>query len=153
MKKLFLVLTAVIAFAFAANAQDAVGVRFGGGNGYGAELSFLKGVGNTSRLEFDLGINNNADNFFHAVGMYQVSGPIVDKFNWFVGAGAQIGYCQNHGFGLALAGVLGIEFLPSSIPFEFSVDARPTFEFLLPEHCGYHGFGWGACLGIRYMLN
>ena len=40
MKKLFIVLFAVVAFGFASNAQNAIGIRFGGGNGYGAELSY-----------------------------------------------------------------------------------------------------------------
>ena len=57
MKKLFLVIAAVFAMAATANAQDnALGVRLGGGQGYGAELSFQKGLGG-NRLEIDLGMN------------------------------------------------------------------------------------------------
>ena len=39
MKKLLLVLVAVLGLSFAANAQN-IGGRFGGGKGYGAELSY-----------------------------------------------------------------------------------------------------------------
>ena len=72
MKKLFLVLVAVMGLTFAANAQDnAIGVRLGGGQGYNAEISFQKGLG-VSRLEFDLGYHNweNAGSFSLAA-LYQ----------------------------------------------------------------------------------
>ena len=65
MKKFFLVLAAVVAMGFAANAQDnAIGIRFGGGSGYGAELSYQQGLGG-NRLEVDLGLSKNTDNYFH----------------------------------------------------------------------------------------
>ena len=102
MKKFFLVLAAVVAMGFAANAQDnAIGIRFGGGSGYGAELSYQQGLGG-NRLEVDLGLSKNTDNYFHLTGMYHWVLPISGGFNWYVGPGAQLGYCSNHGLGLAL---------------------------------------------------
>ena len=94
MKKFFLVLAAVVAMGFAANAQDnAIGIRFGGGSGYGAELSYQQGLGG-NRLEVDLGLSKNTDNYFHLTGMYHWVLPISGGFNWYVGPGAQLGYCS-----------------------------------------------------------
>ena len=50
-------------------------------------------------------------------------------------------------FGIAVGGQIGIDYeLP--IPLQLSLDARPMWNFL----GAYNGFGWGACLGIRYMF-
>ncbi len=39
-------------------AKNAMGLRFGGGNGYGPEISYQRGLRNINRLEFDLGLNS-----------------------------------------------------------------------------------------------
>ena len=57
MKKLLLVLVAVMGLTFAANAQN-IGVRLGGGQGFGAELSYQQGLGGMNRLEADLGYHS-----------------------------------------------------------------------------------------------
>ena len=103
MKKITLFLVALFAFGFAANAQDALGLRFGGGSSYGAELSYQKGLG-SNRLEFDLGMRLKSEsNFFYLTGVYQWKGEITDWLGWFAGPGAKVSYCVNHGVGLALA--------------------------------------------------
>lgn len=153
MKKIFVVLVAVFALGFAANAQDAIGLRFGGGTALGAEVSFQKGLG-SNRLELDLGVSRSTDNYFNLCGIYQWKGNFVDDwFGWYAGPGVNVGYCGNHGLGLAVVGQFGIEFNFHDFPFQLTADVRPQFEFLLPEHCGYRGFGWGGALGIRYKLN
>ncbi len=153
MKKVFVLLFAVVALSFASNAQNALGVRFGAGTGTNAELSYQMGLG-SNRLELDLGWNGaKSDNSFHLAGIYQWNFNIAGDFNWFIGPGAVLGYCPNHGINLALAGQIGIEFAPSQIPFNFTLDARPSYSFLRPEGCGHNSaFGWGACLGIRYRF-
>ena len=77
MKKIFVVLVAVFALGFAANAQDAIGVRFGGGTGYDAEFSYQKALG-SNRLELDLGARLPEFNFFYLAGIYQWKGQITD---------------------------------------------------------------------------
>lgn len=154
MKKFFVLLVAVVAFGFAANAQNALGLRFGGGSGYGAEISFQKGMG-ANRLEFDLGLSNlgaNNDMEFNLAGVYQWTFGIVDNLNWYVGPGLNIDYCSNHGLGLGICGQIGIEYNIPSIPFQVSLDARPTYRLLVPENCGMGNFGWGACLAVRYTF-
>ena len=54
MKKIILAIAAVFVLSMTANAQNNLGVRIGGGQGYGAELSWQHGLG-ANRLELDLG--------------------------------------------------------------------------------------------------
>ncbi len=154
MKKFFMVLAAVVAMGFAANAQDnALGLRFGGGNGYGAELSYQKGLG-ANRLELDLGLSNNSnDNYFHLTGMYQWNWNISGGWNWYVGPGAQLGYCSNHGFGLSVGGQLGIEY-KFSIPLMISLDIRPLWNVVRPDKCAVlnRAYGLDGSLSVRYCF-
>ncbi|MCQ2275103.1 MAG: hypothetical protein MJZ86_09960 [Bacteroidales bacterium] len=152
MKKFFVLLVAIVALGFAANAQDAIGVRFGGGAGYGAELSYQKGLG-SNRLEFDLGVSNFGGNDmeFNLAGAYHWSFNIVDNLNWYVGPGLNLDYCSNHGFGLGICGQIGIEYR-FSFPLMVSIDARPTYRLLVPQGCGMGNFGWGACAAVRYCF-
>jgi hypothetical protein len=59
MKKFALILVAVFGLAFAANAQNWIGVRGAFGSSYGAELSFQHGFNANNRLELDLGWNKH----------------------------------------------------------------------------------------------
>lgn len=156
MKKLFLVIVAVFTMAATANAQDnALGVRVGGGQGYGAELSWQHGLGG-NRLELDLGWgsgDNHTD--FSLSGIYQWTGDIGSGFGWYAGVGARLcywsweaGHNSDSDIALALAGQLGIEYKFSAIPIQLSLDIRPCF-FLIPET----QFHWGdIALGIRYCF-
>ncbi|MBR3427938.1 MAG: hypothetical protein IKG95_08370 [Bacteroidales bacterium] len=153
MKKLVLIMVAVMGLAFAANAQNNLGVRVG----TGTELSWQHGIGSHNRLEFDLGLdgifNNHEWNFICLSGIYQWHWNIVDKLGWYIGPGATVGFYtwKNHTseLGAAVGGQIGIDYeLP--IPLQLSLDARPMWYLTNNE---YHtGFGWGACLGIRYMF-
>ena len=151
MKKLLLVLVAVMGLTFAANAQDAIGLRFGGGSSYGAEISFQKALGN-NRAEFDLGVNLPDFNFFYLTGVYQWTGGINDWLGWYAGPGVKASFCKNHGFGIAVAGQVGLEANFAAIPpLQFTLDVRPQYEFLLPNEC-INSFDWAIALGIRYKL-
>ncbi|MBR0073268.1 MAG: hypothetical protein IJP95_05465, partial [Bacteroidales bacterium] len=56
MKKILFIIAAVFTMTATANAQNnAFGLRLGGGQGYGAELSYQRGLGG-NRLELDLGL-------------------------------------------------------------------------------------------------
>ena len=55
MKKVFLALIAVVAIGTSTSfAQKAIGLRFGGGSAFGAEVSYQQGMG-SNRLEADFG--------------------------------------------------------------------------------------------------
>lgn len=152
MKKALLLLVAIVSFGFAANAQNALGVRLGGGQGYGAELSFQTGLFG-SRCEFDLGLNSG-DNYthFNLTGIYQWTGEIGSGFGWYAGVGASLGYWNaknvDADIALALAGQAGIEYNFNAIPIQLSLDIRPKF-YLIPST----DFHWGdVALGIRYRF-
>ncbi|MCR5193621.1 MAG: hypothetical protein K6D59_09985 [Bacteroidales bacterium] len=155
MKKLFLVIAAVFTMAATANAQDnALGVRVGGGQGYGAELSWQHGLGG-NRLEFDLGLNLD-DNFtaFSLTGVYQWTGEIFNGFGWFAGVGAKLGYWNydldgvDADIAIGLVGQAGLEYKFQAIPIQLSLDIRPCF-YIIPNT----DFHWGdIALGIRYCF-
>ena len=151
MKKIVVLFVAVFALGFAASAQDAIGLRFGGGSSYGAEISYQKGLG-SNRAEFDLGANLPDLNFFYLAGVYQWRGEITDWLSWFAGPGAKVSFCKNHGVGVAVALQAGLEANFADFPFQFTLDIRPEYEFVLPKEC-VNSFGWAAALGIRYKLN
>ena len=141
MKKAFLVLVAIIGFAFAANAQN-LGVRLGT-NG---EISYQQPLGSLNRLEVDLGVggllNWNNTHYFSLTGVYQWHWYIVDKFGWYVGPGAQASYFQSGGdnfFNVSVVGQIGLDY-EFSIPLQISLDVRPAWHFL----GNVAGFGWGV---------
>ena len=59
MKKIFLLSFALIGFAFTTQAQgiadNAIGLRLGDSDGFGAEISYQRALGEDTRLEFGLG--------------------------------------------------------------------------------------------------
>ena len=116
MKKLVLAIVAVFAMGTVSNAQiKDLGVRIGGGQGFGAELSSMWGFGG-NRLEADLGwANNDHHTALSLAGVYQWTGDIGSGFGWFAGIGARLAmWSWDHGYGnngsdfaLALLGQAG----------------------------------------------
>ena len=152
MKKLLLVLVAMMGLTFAANAQyngKAIGVRLGGGYYNGGEISYQTPVG-ANRFEINAGWANS--DFASLTGVWQWLGNIAGDFGWFAGPGANLGYCINHGFGVAAVLEGGVEWTPQSLPLQFTLDIRPSWDFLKREGCAYNGFAVGGALGIRYKL-
>lgn len=156
MKKFFLIMAAALAMAATANAQsNALGARIGGGQGYGAELSYQRGLGG-NRLEADLGLRLG-DHFtaFNLTGIYQWTGTIAGNFGWYAGVGASVGFWSwesghdsDGNIGLAIAAQAGLEYNFQAVPIQLSLDIRPKF-YLLPST----DFHWGdIALGIRYRF-
>lgn len=154
MKKLFLALVAVFALSMTANAQNNLGVRIGGGQGYNAELSWQHGLGG-NRLELDLGWHNGEHyDAFDLTGIYQWTGEIGSGFGWYAGIGANLGYFDyeigDSDVALAIAGQGGIEYKFDAIPIQLSLDIRPRF-YIIPDMDDR--FHWGdIALGIRYCF-
>ena len=150
MKKVLLIMVAVLGLGFAASAQNNLGLRLGSG----AEISWQTALGTNNRLELDLGANGlftwNAYRYFGVTGIYQWHWYLLDKFGWYVGPGAQVSLSQSEGsnyFNVALGGQIGLDYeLP--IPLQLSLDWRPMWNFLGSAH----NFDWGVCLGVRYMF-
>ena len=158
MKKLFLVAIALFSFMATSNAQEisknALGLRFGDSDGFGAEVSYQRSLNENNRLEFDLGWRSgNGFDGFKVTGLYQWVWNIDGGFNWFAGFGGGLGSYSfdNNAIDdetfLFAAGNVGIEY-NFDIPLLISLDVRPEL-----------GFGdfrndvdFDIALGIRYQF-
>jgi hypothetical protein len=163
MKKLFLLSITVLAFAFASNAQDisknALGLRLGDSDGFGAEISYQRGLGDNNRLELDLGWRDGKNyDGFKLAGLYQWVFQLDGDFNWYVGAGGGLGsfgYNDNNGndyndtFVFA-AGDIGIEY-NFDIPLQLSLDFRPEIGFG-DDTYNNNDLNFDIALGIRYRF-
>lgn len=160
MKKLILLSLIVIGFSFSANSQEiadnALGLRLGGGNGFGTEVSYQRALGGNNRLELDLGWRNGNDfGGFKLIGLYQWVWAIEGDFNWYAGLGGGLGsYSYDNDrndnnsetFAVA-AGNIGIEY-NFDIPLLISLDFRPEL--------GFGNFNddvnFDIALGVRYQF-
>ena len=160
MKNHFITTLAILGFATFSYAQNispnAIGLRLGDSDGFGAEVSYQRALGDNNRLEADLGwrTGNNYDGFKLA-GLYQWVWNIDGGFNWYAGVGGGLGSYSydlpnvnddSETFVFA-AGDVGIEY-DFDIPLLLSLDFRPEF-----------GFGdyrddldFDIALGIRYQF-
>lgn len=152
MKKLLLVLIAVVGMSFAANAQSALGIRAGGGQGFGAELSYQQALGGFNRLEFDLGYHN-VQEIAHLglIAVYQAHFNFNAKgLGWYLGIGGRADLITKPEtkFWVGAVGQAGLDYYFQSIPLQLSLDIRPCF-YLVPST----EFHWGdIALGIRYVF-
>lgn len=153
MKKLFIaiiLLTGLTNSNIAQATDKAIGIR---GLSNSAEISFQNSLSKSTRLELDLGLYGLDDrNGFILSGIHQWVFGLDKGLNWYVGLGGQLGsrwYEKNNlwqsGFGLALAGQIGIEY-NFSIPLQVSLDYRPAWYLT-------HGSTYDTvALGIRYRF-
>ncbi|MCG9972325.1 hypothetical protein [Christiangramia crocea] len=140
--------------------ENAIGLRVGGGGGYGAEVSYQRATSGNNRLEFDLGWRN--DSYYDAikiVGLYQWVWNIEGGFNWYAGVGAGLGnvdvpakyddrYPKDGLFAL-IAGDIGIEY-SFDFPLLLSLDFRPEWGF--NDYDVIDDFTPDVALGIRYQF-
>ena len=161
MKKSILITFLLVGFAFTAEAQqissNALGLRLGDGNGFGAEVSYQRALGMNNRLELDLGLrsDNNFDGFSLAA-LYQWVWLLDGNFNWYAGVGGGIAsysyntpdpqFDNNETF-IFGAGDIGIEY-NFDIPLQLSLDARPEFGFGNRNN----DLDFDIALGIRYRF-
>lgn len=158
MKKIILVVALFIGAIVSVNAQsiskNALGVRLGDSDGFGAEVSYQLGLGGNNRLEFDLGWRSGKSyDGFKLAGLYQWVMNIDGGFNWYVGAGGGLGsysfdsnQIDDETFIFA-AGDIGIEY-NFDIPLLVSLDFRPEL--------GFGNFSddvdFDIALGLRYQF-
>jgi hypothetical protein len=159
MKRIFIVL-ALIVSAILVNAQNeknAIGLRLGGGDGVGTEISFQHNLAVANRLEFDLGMLSGSQySAWGVVGLYQWVWKIDNGFNWYAGAGGRIGTwnwdnsyhgSDGGGFLLAAAGNVGIEYT-FPVRIQLGLDFRPEINLINHENA----FGNSIGLSIRYKF-
>ena len=129
MKKILLALNLIFAVSLTVKAQNisdhAIGVRIGGGNGTGGEISYQKHLNNNNRLEVDLGLASEV-NDFKVTGLYQWLWSIEEQFNWYAGVGGGIASASK--LGVYGAGVVGFEY-NFNAPIVASLDYRPELGF------------------------
>ena len=149
MKKLLAIAVALTAFVAVAAAQPrALGVRFGSPSfnpGFGAELSYQHGLGTTNFIEFDLGWSTAGIN--GTASWDYVIAEFGGGFDFYAGPGANLGLVGDYFFVGALAQV-GLEYQFGTIPFNVSLDWRPTF-YLVPETRFSPS---GVALSLRYRF-
>ncbi len=164
MKRIFLIAIAFVGSTMFMNAQDiaknALGLRIGDSDGFGAEVSYQLGLSDNNRLELDLGLRSGSDyNGFKLAGIYQWVWNIDGGFNWYAGPGAGLGsygykykedgrnYKDNQTFGF-IAGNIGIEYI-FDIPLMLSLDFRPELAFGNDYN---DDLDFDIALGIRYRF-
>ena len=168
MKKLFLSAFMLAGMAFSTQAQsiakNALGLRLGDNDGFGAEVSYQRGLGDNNRLELDLGWRDSK--YYDAVklvGLYQWVWNIEGGFNWYAGVGGGVGtfdynydgpgpfnndYDDNGTF-LLVAGDIGIEY-KFDFPLQLSLDFRPELYF--GDDYRDDNFGPDIALGARFTF-
>jgi len=159
MKKVFLSLIMLVGLAFTSQAQNisknALGVRLGNNDGFGAEISYQRGFSNKNRLELDLGLRNSNDvDAFKLAGIYQWVWNIDGGFNWYAGVGGGLGTWNNNnandnGTFIFGAGDIGIEYSFEEAPILISLDFRPEFGSV-----GYYENNYSSdiALGLRFKF-
>ena len=152
MKRIILILVAVVALGTSAMAQNNLGARLGVGYGVGAELSWQHGLGG-NRMEWDLGISSHDKwGYANLTGIYQWTWNITGGLGWYAGVGANLSILTGDysGFGLGIDGQVGLEY-NFNIPLQLSLDFRPAWHLIGKDD--YRGLGWGGLnLGIRYRF-
>ena len=158
MRKLFLLAITFIGFTALSSAQDispnAIGLRLGDSDGFGAEISYQRALGDNNRLEFDLGWRSgNTFDGFKLAGLYQWVWNIDGGFNWYAGFGGGVGSynfddndLDDETF-LFAAGDIGIEY-DFDIPLLISLDFRPELGFGTYTD----DLDFDIALGIRYQF-
>lgn len=166
MKKIVLVATMLFA-GIAVQAQEgisknAIGLRLGGNDGFGVEVSYQRKLQENNRLELDLGWRSS--NHYDAVkltGIYQWIWNIEGGFNWYAGVGGGLGswsydaywhkghYYNESDFFLFVGGQIGIEY-NFDFPLQLSADFRP--EIYLINNDFHNTFGPDFAISARYKF-
>jgi len=166
MKKVLLSAFLLLGLAFSSQAQEknAIGLRLGDNDGFGAEVSYQRKFSSDNRLELDLGWRNS--DYYDAVklaALYQWVWNIEGGFNWYAGVGGGIGtwdfndrvpnyYHGNDDSGTFLfaAGDIGIEY-NFDFPLQLSLDFRPEIYFGDDDY-RENNFGPDIALGARFRF-
>ena len=145
--------------------EHAIGLRFGGSNGLGTEVTYQHGLNEENRLQLDLGLRQNeGPSAFKLSGTYQWVEQLEGNFYWFYGFGAGVGFVDYdgsvdpllvEGFGNTLVtveGIAGIEYdlLPEfEIPLQIALDVNPNIN-LFNDY--YNDLDFDVALSIRWKF-
>ena len=158
MKKTILLMLALISSTLVMNAQhiadNAIGLRLGDSDGFGAEVSYQTSLGDNNRLEFGLGWRDGSNySAARVVGLYQWVWQLDGSFNWYAGVGgglATFNFDDNtidDETSVFIAGDIGIEY-DFGIPLLISLDFRPEIGFGKIND----DLDFDIALGLRYQF-
>lgn len=156
MKKFLIIIAMMVAMATCANAKDyntAIGVRGGLYNG----LTIKHFVKSNVAIE---GIFTTRWHGYSATGLYEIHAPAFDtqRLKWYYGVGAHVGFWDGNyvkGYdkydnytAFGIDGILGLEYSFKEIPFNISLDWKPSFDIT-----GYsHFWGDGGAVSFRFTF-
>ncbi|ESU28187.1 hypothetical protein FLJC2902T_15320 [Flavobacterium limnosediminis JC2902] len=171
MRKLILSAAVLMGLNFSAQAQglkNALGLRLGNNDGFGAEVSYQRWLSQKNRLELDLGWRDS-DNYdaVKLTGIYQWVWNIENGFKWYAGPGLGIGtwntdhhdhghdHDEHHddsGSFLIATGDIGIEY-NFDFPLQLSFDFRPEI-YVSGEYSDVRDSHYGGDFGlsVRYRF-
>ncbi len=163
MKKIALIACAFLGFTTFMNAQEisknAIGLRLGDSDGFGASISYQRGIMETNRLEFNFGWTDGKNyDGVKLIGLYQWVWNIDGGFNWYAGPGAGFaaykfehpnGNDHKDGF-VILSGTVGIEY-NFDFPLLLSLDVRPELGFG-DDVYDNNDLDFDLGLGVRYQF-
>ena len=162
MKRIIVILVLTTLYSGLLNAQpyrNPIGLRLG----YDAlEISYLRPLGDTHRLELTFGVNTlghtQEDKLcrgFVLNGLYEWVNDLSALsagLKWYLGLGAAV---LDHGslsigkYGAGVTGQIGVEYSFYS-PWKLSLDYRPGF-YWLPGSGNIYRMSWNSpCIAIRY---
>lgn len=147
--------------------DNAVGLRLGDSDGFGAEISYQRLLNRYTRAEINLGYRDSREfDAVKLVGLYQWVHSIDRGLNWFYGFGAGIGSVSfepvpnennptiaeevDGGFFALVAGDVGIEY-NFDIPVLVSLDIRPEYGAIGFANFD-NRFNFDIALGVRYQF-
>lgn len=152
MMKKVLCIALFVLFALGASAQPyrwAAGIKAGGGSAL-AGLTVKHFFDAHSSIDGVVSIPY--DKGFNVLALYQRNVPVITEgFNFYYGAGANLGAWKNDDvskFVLGIDLVVGLEYKLKPAPIAFSLDYIPGVNII-----GHTGFFWGGIgLGIKYTF-
>ncbi|MFL0352676.1 hypothetical protein [Xanthomarina sp. GH4-25] len=163
MKQTLLIAVAFLGFTTFLHAQEisknAIGLRLGDSDGFGASVSYQRAIMENNRLEFSFGWTDGKNyDGVKLIGLYEWVWNIDGGFNWYTGPGIGLAtyrfedyYHQNHRDTFAiLTGTVGIEY-SFDFPLLLSLDVRPELG-LGSSAYDNNDLDFDLGIGVRYQF-
>ncbi|HLV14798.1 MAG TPA: hypothetical protein VKY41_06440 [Xanthomarina sp.] len=162
MKRVLIIAIAFLGFTTFVHAQEisknAIGLRLGDSDGFGASISYQRAIMENNRLEFNFGWTDGKNyDGTKLIGLYEWIWNIDGGFNWYTGPGIGFAtyrynkYYNNHRDGFViLTGTVGIEY-NFDFPLLLSLDVRPELGLGSSDYDN-NNMNFDLGLGVRYQF-
>ena len=152
MKKIVVGLSLLLGSLFTIHAQEfsdnAVGLRLGSNDGFGADISFQRKLKENNRLEVNLGMRYRFRDL-KLSGLYAWVWSLEENINWYAGAGG--GFYDDYKVSTFASGIIGIEYNLDNevdLPLVISLDYRPEIGIT----GDLNGLNSDVGLSVRYQF-